>query len=204
MEQKQNPDKNPVDISAIFLIDFDGTIADGHTHNAVAFAVKENHITNEKKSHWDFLRKLIHHGSHHPLGSAQEWQKVFATLLADGHKVGIISFSSYPHMIENYLREIVGLSENVMSQVYVYAHLPPNPGHANKNAHIEMAKKHFEYNGPNHRVVLIDDSFRNIVGAQMLGCTTIAVDEKNSHLQQILELSTKLKASPKDAPTLSI
>jgi len=179
--------------SAIFLIDFDGTIADGQTHNAIALAINQKHITDEKESHWQFLRNAICGGRHHPIGSAEEWCKVFTTLLNDGHKVGIVSFSSFPHMIEKYIREVVGLPEDIARQVYVYAHLPFNPGHANKNHHIETAKNHFRYTGDMKRVVLIDDSFRNIVGANTLGCTTVMVDERNSHLNKILELSAAFK-----------
>jgi FMN phosphatase YigB (HAD superfamily) len=42
------------------------------------------------------------------------------------------------------------------------------------------------------RVILIDDSFTNIMGAVNLGCTTVMVDEKHSHLEKILSLSAKL------------
>lgn len=194
---KDNSGEQNNDTSAVFLIDFDGTIAIGHTHYSIVQAISNRHIPDKKESHWHYIRDLVrHHGRHHPTVSAEEWRKVFTTLINDGHKVGIISFSLFPHMIENYIREVVGLPEELAAKVYVYAHLPEDPRSANKNHHIQTALKHFNYHSDDmSRVILIDDSFNNIMGAANLGCTTVMVDEKHSHLEKILSLSAKFKSN---------
>lgn len=181
--------------AAVFLIDFDGTIASGHVHNTLVAAHDAGSVTKELESQWQYLKQLMEQeGQHHPLGSAQEWKNIFETLLKDGHKVAVISFSLFPLVIHRYLSEVIGLSEEQSAQVYIYTRLPSNPKTANKNHHIQHALRHFEFHGDMANVVVVDDSSRNIHGANDLGCTTIMANTGHSHLAEILALSEKLKS----------
>ncbi len=174
----------------LFAIDFDYTIANGHTHNTILDAIVaakkqgDTSLKADKEKHWDLVKNIP------PVGTAKNWQEIFSTLLDDGHQICIVSFNAYPHIIDRYLGEVLQLSPEIIAQIKVVAWLPKNAATANKNEHIAQAIEAFDYRG--HTVVLVDDSKTNTDAAERLGYDVILADpEKANHLSEILNVSCK-------------
>ena len=73
---------------ALFAIDFDYTIAKGHTHNMIA----ETAERNEQKQ-WETIQDVKPIIS---ISTQKTWKDAFEQLIKDGHQVAIISFVILP------------------------------------------------------------------------------------------------------------
>jgi len=146
----------------IFIIDFDRTIANGHTHNTIARFYKTIQGPNpswnaeEQQDQWNLVKHIP------PITAGNlTWKTVIETMLNNGHQVAIASFSSYPHIIPQYLLQVIGLSADLVKQVHIEAWLPEQPATANKNNHIMNVLQHFKFAGHKNQVVIIDDAKTN-------------------------------------------
>lgn len=146
----------------IFIIDFDRTIVNGHTHNTIARFYKTilgpnpNWSEAEQQAQWDLVKHIPPIATHN-----LTWKTLIETILKNGHQVAVASFSSYPHIIPTYLREVIGLSDDLVKQIYVEAWLPDYPATANKNKHIMNVLQHFQFSGDHKQVILVDDAKTN-------------------------------------------
>lgn len=144
---------------AVFIIDFDRTIVNGHTHNTIARFHKTLIGPNpaweidEQHAQWELVKNIP------PITALDlDWKTVLKALLHQGHQVAIASFSSYPHIITRYLQEVIGLSEADIGKIYIEAWLPEQPSIANKNKHIHRILQHFKFKGAREDIVIVDDS----------------------------------------------
>lgn len=173
----------------LFIFDFDHTIVNGHTHNAINRSKANRGIEQEYvNSPWE----VVHEFS--TIGSESDWKEIFENLYQQGHFLSIASFNAYELIIPQFLRKI-GLSEELIAQIHIIAGLPENPRTANKNDYIQEAIQYVENycqhnqytDGEPLEVIFIDDSKKNIQAAEELGCTTILAKPDGSHLKQLLE-----------------
>lgn len=183
---------------AYFAIDFDRTIASRQTHSLIA----ENIVSIGTDPEQQF--KAIE--SVKPIVSAETqktWRDAFEAILQDGHQVAIVSFSNFP-VILRYLKECVGLPQEMLDQIKIVSWLPKNKK-LGKNEHIKQALKESKYTGADDTVVLVDDDKNNIILAQKCGYQGILADETGSQIDEIIKLSKQLKLSTKatdDEPLL--
>ena len=192
-EQQQNPQQDQQqdqqqDLglnTALFCIDFDNTIASQHTHNIIANAEQE-HGRLSHEDQWQLVKDIP------PIGSDQQWQELFKTLYKDGHRIAIVSFGQYEHIIARYLKEIIGLKESfIKDHLKIVSYLPEDPSNANKEDHMSQANE--EPKLPAENIVLVDDSRRNTRHAAVMGHQIIYADESGKHIKETLELSKKIK-----------
>lgn len=161
---------------ALFILDFDGTIADANTHNLIS-------QTKDKDSAWTALKEVK------PIGGSLIWRQVFKQLINDGHPVAIASFNSFGFLIYQYLNEVIGLTEVELAKIHIEAWTPIKPSESNKNEHIEAIKKALAFKGNNNEIVFIDDDTAiNIPAAKSLGCRTISATG-TSYMDTIIKLS---------------
>lgn len=172
---------------ALFVIDFDFTITSKHIHNIiVAYLKTYNHGKQDKALEWEEAKKIP------PVKSAEDWLKVFRTLISDGHQIAIASFNIFSHIIPRYLTEIIGLTADEVKKIYVESWMPDKEKkHEYKNVHIANIMKHFTV-AEKSNVILIDDSEENIKAAQLKGYNAILADNDGTHLSRILALSREL------------
>lgn len=173
---------------ALFIFDFDYTIANGHTHNAIVDKIKverkasggESSTAKDKEAQWELVKGI-------PPIDAERFKKSIQAMLDDGHQVAIASFSSYgEHIIPRYLREVVKLSDALMSKIHIVSWLPEEPTKADKNKHIEQIIKHYNYDTTyKASIALIDDSAPNLLGAYAQGYTVIESERDGSHYKNI-------------------
>jgi hypothetical protein len=169
---------------ALFVIDFDHTLVDGHTHNTIARAILCQVVASDnEEAQWDLVKGMT------ALGGSDKWKAVFQSLFDNGHDVAIASFNSYKHVISRFLREKIGLSEHQISRIFINSRLPQNARAANKNEHIEQIINHFYPRfGERPRrdqVVLVDDSDGNIFAAQVAEFRTIHAKPDLQFLDQL-------------------
>lgn len=164
----------------IFCFDFDNTIANGHTHNAICEVQKRFGRPLTAEEQWQVVHAIP------PIGSKEIWQQLLSALHAHQYQIAIISFNAFPHIITRYLRENVGLSEALLDKIFVHAWLPIIPSQSNKNDHLLNVKSHYNFTGHNSEVTLVDDDFRrNISGAIAAGYDTIWADPEGQFLTNI-------------------
>lgn len=185
---------------AVFIIDFDFTIAQGHTHNTIARYYKTITGPNpkwhpdEQQDQWQLVKHIP------PVFSANySWKAVFTALLNAHHHVAIASFSSYPHIIAFYLGQNIGLTEDQLSKIHIEAWLPVNPASDNKNQHIANILQHFNFKAEPKNVIFIDDSKINTEAAKTLGFSIIPAHDlqgnplrDGTHLDNIMQNLEKI------------
>lgn len=177
---------------ALFVIDFDHTIVDGHTHSVITRAILSRRVaSDDTEAQWELVRGMA------ALGGSDKWKAVFQSLLERGHHVAIASFNSYPHVITRFLREVIGLADEEINRIHVNSWLPPDPGSADKNEHIEQVISHF-YPGVGVRprrdqVVLVDDSDNNIIAAEVAEFRVIQAENNLDFFAPLNELIAELK-----------
>jgi hypothetical protein len=177
---------------ALFVIDFDHTLVDGHTHNTIARAILCQVVASDnEEAQWDLVKGMT------ALGGSDKWKAVFQSLFDNGHDVAIASFNSYPHVISRFLREKIGLSDHQISRIFINSWLPKNARAADKNEHIEQIINHFyprfgERPRRDH-VILIDDSENNILAAQIAEFQAIQVKNDLAFFAPLNQLITELK-----------
>lgn len=151
------------------IFDFDLTISAEHLHGAANYyflnvnpaAYKMPLDQAALDQLWQYLlstNALI------TTGDAHDWQRIFTVLIASGYHVSIASFSSYPTLIERFLREIVKLPPDVMQKIYrIEAWLPERPEIADKNTHLQQILRieNDEITSGFEQIILIDDSSTN-------------------------------------------
>lgn len=165
---------------ALFIVDFDHTIVDGNTHNALYS------ITSLDRDHmWGLIQNL------QPIGSREIWQQTLRKILANHHKIAVASFNAYGSVvIPMYLEKMIGLTPSEIKQIHIESWLPSNPDNANKNEHIAGILKDMKYTGKKNSIILVDDDPKNIAAAQEAGFTTIIAN--GMHMKAMVDLSLSL------------
>lgn len=175
---------------ALFIFDFDLTISQEHVHNLLASAIASGYINaTDKDALWNYVKHVK------PTGSKERWRNLFKTLLNEGHRVAIASFSGYKDILIRYLREIIGLDDVMLNSIFIESWLPDNPNRADKSKHIENVIKHFNFTANPEWVVLIDDSKINCYSARTKNYTVIEVkpgDLAGVHIDAAIALSQQL------------
>ncbi|HEY2566206.1 MAG TPA: hypothetical protein VGH95_00645 [Candidatus Aquirickettsiella sp.] len=183
----------------LFVIDFDGTIVSGHTHNTI---IKAQNTDDPEYVNGSWA---VVHGF--PIiGSPNAWKNNFETLNQQGHYMAIASFNGYGSIISEFLKKM-DLAEEVIEKINIITGLPADPKTANKNEYIQQAiedaikesgeKK--DFSGDPEDVFLIDDSKKNIKAASEKGYQVIHAKKDGSHLtelQEKLEELDKLEEKP--------
>lgn len=183
---------------ALFVIDFDHTIADGHTHNTISRAIMCQAVaSDDENAQWDIVKGMP------ALGGANRWKAIFQSLLENGHDLAIASFNSYSHVIPRFLREVIGLNDAEISRIFINSWLPSNPRAADKNEHIEQIINHFyprlgERPRRDH-VILVDDSSNNILAAEIADFRAIHAKPDLQFLDQLAVLSSELSVDQSQA-----
>ncbi|CAM4503169.1 MAG: hypothetical protein LEGION0403_FIIPPAGN_01855 [Legionella sp.] len=159
---------------ALFILDFDETIASENTNNAVSHLTKIDEM-------WDVIKEI------QPIRGAEIWRDTICSILAKGHSLAIASFNAYGRLfIPRYLQEIIGLSTDEIQVIHIESWLPLKPGEANKNEHITFAIKDMEYIGSPDTIVLVDDDLKNTTAAGKNGYKTIhAAGKYIEHIQHL-------------------
>lgn len=159
---------------ALFILDFDETIASENTHNAVSHLTKMDDM-------WEVIKEI------QPIGGPDVWRTTLCDILDKGHSLAIASFNAYGgSFIPKYLREIIKLDEDKIQAIHVESWLPYNPTEANKNAHIGFIIKDTGYTGASDTIVLVDDDLKNIIAASEKKYKTIHASGKYiDHIQKL-------------------
>jgi len=177
--------KNEKDEQLLVILDFDGTIVSGHTHNTIIRS-KNPDAPEYINGPWAAVHDFP------IIGSMDTWKNIFESLNQQGHYTAINSFNSYGHIIPEFLEKI-GLDEDSIKKVHIIAKLPANPKKENKNPYIEESIAKFKdegFSGNPANVILIDDSRKNIEAAKQAGYQVIHAKKDGAHL---IELQKKLK-----------
>jgi hypothetical protein len=193
-EEKQPLEVSPVDASmasSFVFIDFDKTITSEHTHNriGIAYTQKKKELGKQviltEEEQWALVKDIK------PIGSAKQWENIFSMLINNNQAVCIASFTHFKHVIPLYLKEVIGLPEDLIKKIHIEAWLPANT--SNKNVHIQNAIHDCHFKGSQKQVLLIDDSESNILAAKEKGYLTITAKLDGSHLEAIKKESVRLK-----------
>jgi hypothetical protein len=180
---------------ALFCIDFDGTIFDGHSHNRII----ELHLKTPEEQ-WAFVKSVP------PVGPSGIWRDTIKQILQDGHDIAIVSFNAYGYIIPKYLAECVGLTDQEVAKIQIISTMPTNIAAPNKNEHIKQAQhKHSgKYNTQNS--ILIDDSENNINAAKQFEvCHHVTLASKQiDYFSSISQLSRELKVILNDQSINSV
>lgn len=168
-----------------FMIDFDGTIFNGHSHNDLNRLIKNNpELEGNSEAQWARLKSAGF------VGDPQKWREALTTLLNRGDKVAVVSFSAYPGFIECALKDIFGTSD-LYKNITIVAGTPANPEKDDKENHIQRALDLFgrgqDFNPKD--VILIDDSEHNYKSAEKKGHRSIWATENGSHIEKMLEIT---------------
>lgn len=178
-------------MKALFIIDFDFTIAQEHVHNLLSSAIASGLLkANDSDAQWNYVKSIP------PTGTKEAWRNLFAKLEREGCDVAIASFCDYKTVVERYLREKIGLPEAIMKKIYIESWLPANPNSADKTKHIENVIKHFNYTGTPDSIVLIDDSKINLNAARAKHYRVVEVtpgDKAGQHIAIAMELLEQME-----------
>ena len=164
--------------TALFVFDFDLTITSQHLHNLITQNLHQ--VGKDSNRQWELVKNIP------PIGDPARWQKIFNKILQQGNLIAIASFNAYPHIIERYLIETVGIKANTVKELLlIKAELPEDPEKTHKNAYIDDLIISYNFNGYRltpKDVIFIDDSTFNLRAAQTVGCLVIPADAKGTHL----------------------
>jgi len=167
----------------IYLLDFDGTISTDHTHNGIYKQIIAG--TFSKQDDDAIFSYIQNNPQYHPIGGSQNWKMIIEAIVKNNRYVAIVSFNSYPEMIASYLRHIIGLSPETMSKIYINSWLPEKPESASKLEHIAQVIQYFQYQGDAKKILLVDDSSRNIDQASQAGYDVIYANQYGGHVAQL-------------------
>jgi len=183
----------------VYLIDFDGTIAeerDGkNIHNKINSLLDNNLLLEDDQEQLEKICKKIFKKAK-PLGGQKAWCKFFTKALKQNDTVIILSFSQYGEYFPYYLAKVIKLPEQSVKQVHIEAWTPDDPATANKNAHIKNALTKIKYSLNRHgQIVFVDDRTRNINGIKGISIKdvegnqtmihTILADNKGTHVNTL-------------------
>lgn len=162
----------------LFIFDFDETIVSANTHNLLC-RVKDTRL----ESLWDVVKVIP------PTRDIIQWRDILRSILNQKEKLAIASFNSFgSYIIPKYLEEIIGLTMEEVSAIVIESWLPFRPEVANKNDHIDLISKTFDYQASKSTIVLIDDNLDNVIGAKMEGYQAIhAEGDFLSQVQRLLD-----------------
>lgn len=185
----------------LFAFDFDLTITSQQTHNII---YKNRLDRADKDEQWKVVQPI------EPRGEAQQWRILFQDLIDNGHQITIISYNNFPDIVGRYLRDKIGLSEDVLNKIYINCWMPDDMEFG-KNIHIQQSLKHFGSKLSNSKVVLVEDSKYNLQmankanlliknGSILAPITEADICPNNPnivnsapHIKQVMELSLSLK-----------
>lgn len=167
----------------IYLIDFDGTISADHTHNGIYKQLVAG--TFNKQDDDAIFSYIQNNPQYHPIGGSQDWKMIIEEIVKNNCHVAIVSFNSFPKMIASYLRHIIGLSPETVSKIYINSWLPEKPESASKLEHIAQVIQYFQYQGDTKKILLVDDSSRNIDQASRAGYDVIYANQYGGHVTQL-------------------
>ena len=165
---------------ALIVIDFDNTIANGHTFNIIHQAIsRDNSIVKHPEKQWELIKHIpaiIFSDGHETI----TWKELFEQMVQEGHQIGIASFSSYGmNTIAHYLKEVVGLSEEfIKNNIVIKSWLPDKPSESDKNTHIMQVKNECLTKNEMLRyrlseIILVDDSTNNVMAANARGFSVV-------------------------------
>lgn len=164
----------------LVIIDFDYTIANGHTHNIICCS-----DAKDTEQQWESVKDIK------PVGSAEEWNEVLTTLLDNKHQVAIASFNAFGHIIPRYLKEVIGLKPEQLEKIHIESWLPENPNIADKNTHIENIKKTLNFKEKTSDIILVDDGWHNITRAAKESYSVIVATKDGAHLKKLMLVAEK-------------
>lgn len=185
----------------LFVFDFDNTITSDHTHNRIMAAIdaekkqfRTSLLKNDTEKQWDIIKTIP------PIGNSSDWKNLFENIIESGNAVAIASYNAFgEYIIPRYLKEIVGLPENIINMIRVESWLPA------KDVTVEGKNQHIAnllgtYEGAKPDVILIDDSEDMITAASNQGYFTILADLEGSHIAKSNEaiILSPIKASISD------
>lgn len=171
----------------IILFDFDQTIVNGHFHNALT---KEDEDIVEANKAAGCYNGAEYMGTFHNLSFEEQHVRIsnlinkfgiknhhlllniIRTAIKEGHKIGIVNFTSYPQGILPSL-QAMGLNEQELSHFkkpgHIVAWLPMNQREGKKQHILEAIKKIENEDGVTYdlkQVIFLDDLYENISAAQ--------------------------------------
>lgn len=185
------------DETALFCLDADGTIIDGHTHNIILDASKEDRsILKNPEAQWNLVKHLLPIG-----GNSAAWHTLFHTLAKDGHAIAIVSFSDFGETIlPRFLHEIIGLEQDFIHQhICIISFLPENQ--STKKSHLSLAQeKTRKQHLPPEKIVLCDDRDTLVWDAIRNKYKGVFATHDGTHIHVLLEMSKSIKEPKKDTP----
>ncbi|OAI49058.1 hypothetical protein AYO45_03600 [Gammaproteobacteria bacterium SCGC AG-212-F23] len=157
--------------TALICFDFDITIVSQNMANYIGRC-------NLSVDPWDYIKTNMP-----PRVSASAWKNLIIELLSQGHIVAIASNNKFTDMIKRYLTEIIGLDQATIDKLIFSIELFP----AYKNdmlpkiTHIDRVVNHVKNKIPSfsNKVLLVDDSFKEILEAKGRNCETVWADAKD-------------------------
>jgi FMN phosphatase YigB (HAD superfamily) len=204
-----------MDDKSLVCFDFDQTIVNGHFHAALSnlgftqIASKNGVIADGKpinestKLNYDYDNKGVADAAKSLLESGdgfknkEKLKETFDTFFEQGHNIAITSFTKYPDVIKPTLKEL-GLTDDQLSKVHVVGGFPSDGANSinGKKEHIDAAMEKFGVKDYS-KVMLIDDSGRNIAAAEKIGIQTIQVpgemDPDPRYLEEAISKGNTLK-----------
>lgn len=128
-----------------------------------------------------------------PIGDKNKWRDVL-TALVEHDQVALTSFNSFPGIIPLFLEKELGLTPDVIEKIHVQAWLPAESSTADKNKHIEQARRALFGDAKPNSITLVDDSKPNIDKAKEKG---FEVCLANNDADQLKFLSQRAEESLK-------
>ncbi|WPY01029.1 Putative phosphatase [Candidatus Trichorickettsia mobilis] len=202
----------------IVCLDFDGTIVRGNWHynfkesSYVPITDRAGLIVNgtldsdmlpneEYMANIDamkqYARKLLQYQDT-SFKNLEGLKNIISTLLKQGDCVAITSFSRYPHAIDETLKNLGLLPEEIIKIAVICGMPLGDVEEIGKSQHIERAMAMYNITSPAN-VLLVDDTFDNTLAARKQGYKAILVQPKDhTYLEKIL------KFEDDDIPPLKI
>ena len=114
-------------------------------------------------------------------------KNTISTLLKQGDCVAITSFSRYPHAIDEALKNLGLLPEEIIKIAVICGMPLGDAEEIGKSQHIEQAMVMYNITS-SKKVLLLDDTFGNISAAHKQGCKAIFVQHNDhTYLEKVLK-----------------
>lgn len=187
----------------LFCLDFDNTISSAHVHQKIR-AMLENHtheihkkrllgikdfrkLSSEKQ--WGLVKEEI--SKIQPRGGQGQMRALLQQLIDKHKRIAITSFSDFPGVVKEYLRQVVGLEEHYLNRVHINCWRPDENHRKDygKNQHLEDSLGDFCESWSivdAVAVVLIDDESLSIKKAREVGYFGIDAGEPGEITDQAL------------------
>jgi len=187
--------------SALFAFDFDETITSRHVYFAIVAAKLKSTRGVDLTDQQYAIASTIE-----PRGSAAQWRELFEKLIADGHKIAIVTYNPFELVVQRYLKEKLGLSDDVLEKISFNC-IHHNAKYLGKDRQIAAAKAHFEIDD-NRNIILVEDDITNLLRARIQGMSIVLAptnpedaDLRSNlktyltapHIAQVAKLSDTLK-----------